>query len=699
VRVLLGIVLALCMTPNLATAAIHGLTTSKNAILVAGSGWGGIPSAQPANDGVAIGAITDASVSGSTLTVSDCGSATLAINQWVNTGIALEEIQALGTGTGCNGTYTLFDASSNGASGSMSQYDVGYNDAVIAAYDVPEYIESSPATPTVYFTVDALHLPPSGVGSNDASVTCQMDAGPYITVLASQKSTNPQTGTFGYVFGFGAGLSPNAIGREIRCFAHAANGQPTVLQGAVATTGSTAAAALVKSLWVTINDQVANQQPNDWAYWGASGSDSNGCAYTAKQTTPVYCATISGALAKLEALRGNQTSLSGSTIQIAPGDTGAYTFDQTTFSFHGTNRYVTVDMTPAPLAYLYDLGGIKVAPLVHALNANYNLSGHATVGNLGFGAGSGDCSSGSPGYCGVWVDGGVDVGPGEGYANGAIALASGSGGTWKWGIYVTNVTYSGGQNGCLNAALCRNLIVHDISSDGFQSSTVILNSLTYNAGDFGYLATGDITSGSNCIANVSNMAVFNANYNGQSPFATIELAPHGTVGLSGATVTGTGTCAGANSVTLSVNSTVTITGASFEFGTHADVFQYINASTNSFLIDGLFANTDIVSQAVDNTNATPVQAVNAAVVNSTFNVPNSGLSAGLFAMQWLQKTRNFLWINNVWNGQMVWNTTNSFSAQDVAVLENTCNTGTGHITNSAGSYPVAGVITRGSAGC
>lgn len=370
----------------------------------------------------------------------------------------------------------------------------GYTDTTIAHWDVVPHQTFSETFPV---GVVAFHN--TGIDR----VAFAVNGGAWTNVTTS--STNALTG----VNEFWAELraADFADGRiEIRAIAYPRHGVPRLMS---------------TSLFLNANKN--GTLPGTIKYVSNAGNDTTGTG-----TVGSPYATISKAVSAVSTAQSGDVG--GATIYMQAG-TYAYNAAVENFNRNAATQWLTITAAPGVSTndvIINSIGSTAGIRTQKVRLKSLTISGPTIPTNSTIGAI-------------VWLDGVTYVGPGRAVANSQPVSGTS---VWTGGIYVTGSNISQSANGVIGAKLVRSTHVHDIGSDAFQSSQVIINctattidasGTTFhpdvyqinggmsNAIIYGLTATSGIAAQglfADSASPVTDMAVVNATFNNQNPTPT-----------------------------------------------------------------------------------------------------------------------------------------------------------------------------------
>lgn len=601
--------------------------------------------------------------------------------------------------------------------------DYGYADQAVARFDQPPF-QTLNAGQSLTFTVVAYHQPTAsdyagGITSNIASVDCQAEGGSVATVRTA--TTNPSTGSVGYVFKVNANDFATDGQKEVRCVAYPSTGAPIVLQGpstgvalhngsisgttltidapsgtgtiqlgqsvlcfdctngtiitglisgtggagtytvSISQTVATQKMALDGTAGLTFSTNKTGSLSATVRYTSNAGSDVTSCGIT----SAAPCLTWSKAMTDIGVAQSGD--FSGG---IVCSQAGSYSYGNATENFNrpALTRWPVIQ--PTNIAPCDGVNAGTVTMTSNGSTAGMRISkmhlNHITI--------SGPLPSSTASAGGdptVWFDTIAYVGQGPTLTNFF--------GPYSGGTYWTDSTLSNTQNGAIGSEMVRNVTESALAQDGFTNSRLVINATVTNMSAF--LALGDIASGSPIILNVTDTSrmVVGGYVNTGGPAAQF---PNGTTVVS---IVG-------STVTLSGNSASTFTSAQIWAGAGAGT---ANSHGDVYATDGLGANFIVQNlQAGDGSNFAQGVFTDGAsllkggvIVNSSFQASAAWQAIGGVTMQLNSPASNVLWLGNSWpSGNMLFRST----AVDFSVINNTCGVATG---------PLTGVVYRGSPSC
>lgn len=330
--------------------------------------------------------------------------------------------------------------------------DFGYNNNTIARWNVVPHQTFSDT-----FRVGILAFHNSGIDN----VAFAVNGGAWTSIPS--KSTNPRTNVTEYWATVRA--SDFADGQiELRAIAYPNTGVPRVLPS------------------LFLNANATNTLPNTVRYVSNSGNDTTG---DGSAGNPFQ--TISKAIFSIRAAQSSDVG--GGTVYL---QAGSYAYGAATENFtqNAATQWLTISAVPGTAkedVFITSYGstnGVR-AQKVHL--KNLTVSGVTSLPTNG--------SIGAKG----WLDNVTYIGPGKTVAN-SQPFASAA--VWTGGMYFTDVNISQSANGTVAAALVRNVTVHDISSDAFQSALLVIESSAENIDPTGTAFHADIYQANGSANNV-----------------------------------------------------------------------------------------------------------------------------------------------------------------------------------------------------
>lgn len=313
--------------------------------------------------------------------------------------------------------------------------DFGYTDNVIARWDTVPY---QTIDTELHIGVVAFH------NSGIEKVSFAVEGGAWLDVTSL--SLNADTGVEEYVATLRA-ADFNADGRiEVRAIAYPYTGIPRLLDPLI--------------LSVNPNQTL----PKHVVYVAQSGSDVSG---DGSITNPYQ--TISRAISGIQARQGSDVG--GGTIYVQPGEY-VYGAPKENYSRYAANRWLTIAGAPGTqqgdviLTKAGSTAGVRTQKVrLH----NLTISGFSIPSTANLSAV-------------LWLDSVRYVGPGRTFQNSQPAAGPT---VWTGGLYFTDSDFSNAQNGAVWGKIVRNVFVHDISSDAFQNSSLVVNSRAENISSAG----------------------------------------------------------------------------------------------------------------------------------------------------------------------------------------------------------------------
>jgi hypothetical protein len=373
--------------------------------------------------------------------------------------------------------------------------DFGYTDNTIARWDVVPHQTFSDT-----FRVGALAYHNSGIDH----VAFAVNGGAWTNI--STRSVNATSGVSEYWATVrAADFTDGQI--EIRAVAYPHTGVPRVLP----------------SLYLNAN--VNNTLPGTVKYVSNSGNDTTG---TGTAGNPYL--TISKAISVINTAQGGDVG--GGTIYLSAG-TYAYGAATENFSRNAATQWLTISAAPGVatntvlITSYGSTNGVRTQK-VHLKNVTISniitLPTNSSISAKG------------------WLDNSVFVGPGRTVANSQPFTSAA---VWTGGMYFTDDDISACANGTVSAALARNVVVHDVGSDPFQSASLVVNSTARNVDATGTTFHPDIYQANGAVSNVilsgitatdmvgaqglfsdsasaiTDMAVENSTFNNQNPTPSV----------------------------------------------------------------------------------------------------------------------------------------------------------------------------------
>ena len=594
-----------------------------------------------------------------------------------------------------------------------SNADYGYNDDTIAAWDV---VPNQTYTGTNQLCVAAFHAPTAaqyatGITNNIAKVSFAINGGTFVDVVTP--TTNPVSGQLEYCASFRSSDFSFDGQFEARAIAYPITGIPLVLQSFAGSSVS------VTSILANI-DRTGSALPHTATYVATTGNDTGNC-----QSVSSPCATIDYAAGQI--YTAQSSDVGGGSINLSAGTYVLGAASEPTARTAAT-QWITVQAKSgvSPSSVIINAQGSNDGIRTNKLrlyNLTVNLTGAFVSGGLvGLGATS----------PAIWTDHVTITGAGKGVAVGAPFATT----TWSR-IYVTNTDIGYIANGPANSTLVSGVTVHDILSDAFQGSFVVIGSSsssenpTYTANGALTLNVGTTSTGSTTVTGVTD---------------TSQLGVGFSLSGTGIPANTTVTSVGAGQITISNAATASGT-ITLQSGAHPDVYQFIGATTNAtasgatVTITGSLSNVNVGSPAVG-TNIPAFDYITALSGSiATLNAPTTGsitsittshsnivlygitgnyyvnaqgwfgganirdmvlansnisyLTPGMlptpggYIMQAGGSTDNLLMIGTYFGGNAAWRTDTSFTGHDVTMVNMVCSSGT------MGNHSASGVTYYG----